>query len=146
MFCWPQRCSQGSALADEAKVWSLEQAYWQYVQANDLDGYRTLWHADFLGWPFINDEPTRKEHITDWITAHTQKGNVLNSYDLERLPVQVTRKVATTTYRVRSTWVDKNGAGKPTTSRIIHTWLRDSGGTWQIVSGISANTERVNLP
>ena len=60
--------------ADTEAVWSREKAYWQYVQANDLERYRTLWHADFLGWPSVSPEPRRKENITDWITAHTTKG------------------------------------------------------------------------
>jgi hypothetical protein len=49
----------------EEKVWSLGKAYWEYVKANDLQTYRTLWHADFLGWPTMNPEPVRKDHITD---------------------------------------------------------------------------------
>jgi hypothetical protein len=57
--------------ADEKEVWSLEDSYWRYVQANDLDRYRTLWHADFLGWPLSNPEPVRKERITDWITGES---------------------------------------------------------------------------
>src|ERR1019366_1293618 len=76
--------------ADAEKVWSLEKTYWEYVQANDLERYRTLWHADFLGWPLSSPEPARKDQITDWITAHTSKGETLKSYNLERLAVQVT--------------------------------------------------------
>lgn len=126
--------------ADEEKVWLLEKAYWQYVKANDLQTYRTLWHTDFLGWPTMNPEPVRKERITDWITTHTTKGETLKSYDLERLTMQVTDNLATVTYRVRLTWADKNGAGQSSTLRVIHTWLRNSGGTWEIISGMSAPT------
>jgi ketosteroid isomerase-like protein len=126
--------------ADAEKVWSMEKAYWGYVQANDLGKYRNLWHSDFLGWPSVSPEPLRKDHITDWITTHASKGETLKSYDLERLTTQVTGKFATVTYRVRQTWVDKSGAGQPSTIRIIHTWLRNAGGTWQIISGMSAPT------
>ena len=126
--------------SDTEKLWSLEKAYWQYVQANDLQNYGTLWHADFLGWPSVSPEPLRKDHITDWIKAHSSKGETLKSYELERLTTQVTGNLATVTYRVRLTWADKNGPGQPTTIRIIHTWVRDAGGTWQIISGMSAPT------
>ena len=129
----------GQRSADEEKLWSLEQAYWRYVQANDLEQYRILWHADFLGWPLTSSQPARKDQITNWITAHTSKGESLKSYELERLTTQVTDNVATTTYRVRLTWLDKNGAGQPASLRIIHTWLRN-GGRWQIISGMSAPT------
>jgi len=69
-----------SATNYEAEVWSLEKAYWEYVKVNDLEKYRALWHEDFLGWPFINSAPVRKDHITDWITANTSKGIKLQSY------------------------------------------------------------------
>ncbi len=125
---------------DAEKVWTMEKAYWVYVQANDLEKYRSLWHNNFLGWPTTSPEPLRKDHITDWITTRTSKGEALKSYDLERLTTQVTDKFATVTYRAHLTWADKNGAGQPSTIRIIHTWLREADGNWQIVSGMSAPT------
>jgi ketosteroid isomerase-like protein len=127
-----------AAPSDADKVWALEEAYWQYVQANDLQGYSTLWRADFLGWPSVSPEPLGKDHITDWITGHTNKGETLKSYDLEKLSIQVTGNIATTAYRLRQTWADKNGLAHTSVIRIIHTWLRDTGGSWQIISGMSA--------
>jgi ketosteroid isomerase-like protein len=126
--------------ADEKEVWSLEDAYWQYVKANDFERYRTLWHADFLGWPYSSPEPTGKDQITEWVTAHTSKGETLKSYEVERLRAQVTGNYATVTYRARLIWTDKNGTDKPGSLRIIHTWLHDAGGKWQIISGMGAPT------
>ena len=122
----------------ENQLWSLEEAYWKYVQTNDLEKYRSLWHADFLGWPLSSPEPAHKAQITDWITAHTSKGETLQSYKIERLTTQVTGAYATTTYRVRLTWAD--GVGKPGTLRILHTWVSNGEGQWQIISGMSAPT------
>jgi len=126
--------------ADEEKLWSLEQNYWHFVQSNDLQDYLELWHPQFLGWPSASPEPLRKDHIPDWIAAHTSKGESLKSYNVERLVVQVVDNVATTTYRVRMIWADKNGNEQPGTIRVIHTWLRDAHGSWEIVSGMSAPT------
>ncbi len=124
---------------DADKLWSLEQAYWQYVQAKDFEQYRTLWNANFLGWPSVSPEPLGKDHITDWITIHTEKGETLKSYDLERLTTRITGNAATVTYRARLIWADKNGtAGQPAVIRIIHTWVRQEDGSWQIISGMSA--------
>ncbi len=123
---------------DTDKLWSLEKAYWKYVKGNDLEKYRALWHADFLGWPTFSPEPVRKDHITDWIAMHTSKGESLKSYDLERLTTQVTGGIATTTYRIRVVWGDKTGARPPSTTRVIHTWVRTPGGEWHIISGMSA--------
>jgi len=132
----PLFASQPSA--DEKEVWSLEDSYWRYVQANDLDRYRTLWHADFLGWPLSSPEPVRKERITDWIAAHTSTGETLKSYELQRLAAQASGDHVTVTYRVRMTWVDKDGVDKPSNVRVIHTWLRDASHKWQIISGMAA--------
>ena len=129
--------AQNSPAADA--VWTLEQTYWQLVQTNDLSGYRTLWDQNFLGWPYVSPEPVRKPHITDWITAHTDKGETLKSFALERITVQLTGDLATVTYRVTMTWVDKQSTSAATTIRVIHTWRRIPRTTeWQIISGMSA--------
>ncbi len=127
---------------DEGRVWSREEEYWRYVKANELAGYRSLWREDFLGWPMSSPEPARKAQITSWITAQTSTGNKLESYVLERLSVQVSDNVATTTYRVKQTWIRADGASDTRTTRILHTWLRESDGTWRIISGMSAPVDR----
>lgn len=133
----PTLCAaQGSA--QEEKIWALEQKYWQYVQANDLEHYRAQWKEEFLGWPLNSPEPMRKAHITDWITNRTSKGDSVQSFALDRLVVQVSGNLATTTYRARSTWVDKKGVTSTWAMRILHTWQRNADGTWQILSGMSA--------
>lgn len=124
--------------ADEKEVWALEDSYWRYVQSNDLEHYRTLWHSDFLGWPLSSPEPVRKAHITDWIAAHTSVGESLKSYTLERLAAQATGGYVTVTYRVHMTWSGKNDVKKPSNLRVIHTWLRTPGQQWQIISGMAA--------
>jgi ketosteroid isomerase-like protein len=129
--------AQNSA-KDEAKVWPLEKAYWEYVKGNDLEKYRALWHENFLGWPFISSAPVRKDHITDWITANTSKGIKLQSYSIEQLAVQVTGDVALDYYRINATWTNGEGAEvRNDRLRITHTWIR-TGGTWQIIGGMSS--------
>jgi ketosteroid isomerase-like protein len=127
-----------AATNDETQIWTLEKAYWEYVKANDLEKYRSLWHEQFLGWPSSSSSPARKNHITDWITANTSKGVTLQSYELEQVAVQVTGDNAAVHYRIKMNW----SGPKPTdtkneTLRIHHTWLR-SNGSWQILAGMSA--------
>jgi len=131
----------GHPSADERAVWSLEDTYWQYVQTNDLEHYRTLWHNDFLGWPLTNPEPVRKEHITDWITAHTSHGETLRSCELERLAAQAPSNYVTVAYRTRMTWIGKDGTDKSGTIRVVHTWLPQAGGKRQIISGMAASPD-----
>ncbi len=124
--------------ANEAQVWNLEKAYWEYVKANDLEKYRALWHEDFLGWPYVSSAPTRKDHITDWITMNTSKGIRLQSYSIEQLAIQVTGDVAINYYRIKANWAaSKTGEARRDALRITHTWIR-SDGTWQILGGMSA--------
>ena len=129
----------GPAGADERTVWLLEDTYWQYFQSNDLEHYRALWHNDFLGWPVTNSEPVHKEHITEWIALHTSIGETLRSYDLERLAATATGSYVTVAYRAHMAWVATGGAEKPSTIRVIHTWLRTADGKWQIISGMAAS-------
>jgi hypothetical protein len=45
---------------EEAQVWNLEKAYWEYVKGNDLEKYRALWHEDFVGWHLSVQRPSGK--------------------------------------------------------------------------------------
>jgi len=98
--------------AEERAVWKLEQSYWKYAQAGDLESYRKLWHPNFVGWPNSSARPRRKDHITDWIAAYTKKGLRLESYDLEPAASQATGNVVVTHYWITDRWVDKEGHGK----------------------------------
>jgi ketosteroid isomerase-like protein len=123
---------------EEAQIWQLEKAYWEYVKANDLEKYRALWHADFVGWPFVSPAPVRKDHITDWITANTSKGITLQSYSIEQLAIQATADIAVNYYRINMTWANMAGAEVRTDRmRITHTWVRTHD-TWQIIGGMSS--------
>src|SRR6059058_4729413 len=128
-----------SAANDEAQIWSLEKAYWEYVKGNDLEKYRALWDEDFLGWPFISSAPVRKDHITDWMTANTSKGMKLESYSLEQLAIKITGDIAIDHYRIKMNWANKDGTNLRTdTLRITHTWIRTNNGSWVILGGMSA--------
>jgi ketosteroid isomerase-like protein len=123
---------------EQAQIWNLEKAYWEYVKADDLDKYRALWHENFLGWPFVSPAPVRKDRITDWITANTSKSITLQSYSIEQLAIQVTGDLAMNYYRINATWANSTGAEVRTDRlRITHTWTRTDG-TWQIIGGMSS--------
>ncbi len=130
--------AQGSGgSVDEQAVWKLEHQYWAYVQAFDLDGYRTLWHPDFLGWPSMSPEPVGKANITGWIADYEKKGLRLDSFAIRPTGTRTNSTGIVVFYVITAQWVGKNGQGEPSISRITHTWVR-SGTTWQIVSGMSA--------
>jgi len=43
---------------DEETVWNLEEAYWQFVKAGDVDSYKKLWHEDFVGLSSCTMQPS----------------------------------------------------------------------------------------
>ena len=43
--------------ADEKAVWKLEEDYWRFVSAGDVDAYVSLWHDDFALDPGLTDFP-----------------------------------------------------------------------------------------
>ena len=142
-ICWmlvcAPLCAQSSTpdSRDEAAVWRLEQSYWQYCKAVDLEKYRSLWHPKVLGWPSAFSAPAGKDHIADWLTAKINQGFAMKEATLERLALQVTGNVAVVHYRVKYGWVDPAGKETPAASRITHTWIRVGDG-WQIIGGMSA--------
>ena len=127
------------APTNETQVWNLEKAYWEYVKANNLEKYRALFRDDFVGWPLVNPEPVRKDHLTDWMTNNTSKGVKLESYSIEQLAVRVTGEVAINHYRIKLNWVkgDTGEAVRTDALRMTHTWIRTND-TWQIIGGMSA--------
>lgn len=122
---------------DEQAVWKLESAYWNYVKSVDLDKYRDLWHANFVGWPSSSAQPARKDHITDWITSYTKKGQRLQWYHLEQAASQATENIIVVHYWLTHFWADSAGNGEPSTIRLTHTWIKTGGG-WKIISGMAA--------
>jgi hypothetical protein len=133
----PGNGNAGLMADNENAVWKLENAYWEYVKALDMDHYKALWHEDFVGWPYSNSQPARKDHITDWIRAHTDKGATLAWFELKPAESQATENLVVTDYWLTSLWTDKAEHGEPFTQRITHTWIKTANG-WLIIGGMSA--------
>lgn len=122
----------------EQAVWKLEHQYWEYVKNFDLDGYRTLWENNFVGWPQSSPTPVRKAHITDWIMAH--KGERL-SYQLQPAASETWgENLVITHYWVTAAWNANSLKLPPQRTRITHTWMRTKLG-WQIIGGMSSPEE-----
>ena len=125
--------------ADVLAVWQLEEAYWEYVKTNDLEGYRTLWDERFVGWPGFSDDPVGKTEIADWIVPLHTNPNERYEYELTRKAVRAFGDVVVVHYLVRDFFRDAESGEmvrEPDTYRITHTWQR-RGDTWQIITGMS---------
>jgi hypothetical protein len=128
------------AQTDVLAVWQLEEAYWEYVKANDLEGYRTLWDERFVGWPGFSDSPVGKAEIADWIVPLHANPTERYDYELTRKAVKAFGDVVVAHYLVRDFFRDAVSGEvirELDTYRITHTWQRRSN-TWQIITGMSS--------
>ncbi|HMD42191.1 MAG TPA: nuclear transport factor 2 family protein [Candidatus Acidoferrum sp.] len=128
--------AQSSAAGDERTLWKLEHDYFQYVEANDLRAYSTLWESNFLGWPAMSAAPVHKDHITGWITSQTRKGLAFKRIELKQAAIQISGDIGVTSYWVTYQFQDESGNGTSSTLPITHTWLRNGHG-WHIIGGMS---------
>lgn len=122
-------------------MWSMEEKYWQYVQAGDVDQYLTLWHDKFVGWPCSAAHPSRKSNIGDWVKAIRNEG-VQVTYELRREAMQAFGDVAVVHYStplVRR-WPDGRVTGDGRLLKFTHTW-RKSGDKRRIIAGMCALAE-----
>lgn len=128
------------ATAAEREVWQLEEDYWKYAQAYDLESYRTLWHDQFVGWPRSEPAPVGKGGIGGWLERRRATGHSLR-YKLERRAVRQIEGAVVAHYTVHVEWVAKDGKAESEVSRITHTWVK-SGSRWKIITGMSAPIEK----
>ena len=128
---------------DEAAVWRLEEQYWQYVKAADLDGYRTLWDERFVGWPGFSPNPLGKADIANWIPPLHADPQRRYEYALKKEAVRAFGDVVVVHYLGWDIWRDTASGEiveKSEPFRITHTWQRRDD-SWQIITGMSATYE-----
>ncbi len=118
----------------QSEVWQMEETYWKDLQTVNYTHYMTLWHEDFLGWPYFSPHPVNKDGIADSLPAR-MSGVV--SYEFLEKAVRVTGEVGITQYAVKYTVATPGGQAETRVSRITHTWLKTKN-TWQIIGGMSS--------
>lgn len=129
-------CTSGPTqkqIADE--VWQREIQYWDYVIKNDKEGYLTLWHKDFIGYP---DSITRKNHIADWLADLHNNKELTYENNLFKKAVNPFGDVVVTFYDEED--ISKNNQNEIVARevyKITHTWKK-FGNEWLIIGGMSA--------
>ncbi len=122
--------------AAEKEVWQLEEKYWEFAQAYDLQSYRALWHEEFVGWPWSEAAPVGKSKIGGWLERRKNAGQSLR-YKLRREAVRQIEGAVVAHYLVAIEWVAKDGKAEGEDLRITHTWMKVDG-RWKIITGMSA--------
>ena len=126
--------------AAEKEVWQLEEKYWEYAQAFDLQSYRGLWHEEFVGWPRSEATPVGKSKIGGWLERRKNAAQTLR-YKLQPEAVRQIEGAVAAHYTVSMEWVAKDGKVEREDARITHTWMKVDG-KWKIITGMSAPVEK----
>lgn len=131
-----QSASSSGESENVSQVWRREADYWRFVKAGDVDGYVSLWHDKFIGWPCGQEHPKRKASIGDWVREVRDKHINVTS-DLTREGAEDFGNVVVVHYRFTrvDTYPDGHVEGKGKESKITHTWKRISD-TWVIIGGM----------
>ena len=128
----------------EEEVWKMEEAYWRYVSAGDVEAYVALWHDDFVGWPCFSWTPQGKANIGSWVEEIRDNDWTLD-YDLRPEAVQLFgQDVAVVHYAAEYVFGYPDGTtrGEGDWRKFTHTWMK-VGADWQIIGGMCADQEPV---
>lgn len=119
-----------------SEVWALEDDYWRFVKASDVESYLTLWHEKFIGWPCDQEHPKRKSSVGDWVREVRDKKLKVTSV-LTREGAEDFGDTVVVHYRFTrvDTYPDGRVEGRGRESKITHTWMR-VGNKWQIIGGM----------
>jgi len=52
---------------DEATIWELEERYWDCWIKEDMEGYMSLLHEDFMGWASSLETPGDKKAAREFV-------------------------------------------------------------------------------
>lgn len=137
--------SSTNALADspaltpeQQQVWQGEVNYWKYVNGRDHDGYMTMWHPEFRGWPCNTEHPADIAGLSKWSDAWFAAKTAAGEVTVPQVEAVVVDKDFAITYlSARTDWTDKDGTRKSRLEKFVHTW-KPTGQGWKIVGGMCA--------
>jgi hypothetical protein len=143
LFLFPNTLKAQDKGSSEDQIWKMEELYWNYVKANDIENYLTLWHKDWVGWPGFSTKPIYKSNISDWIPPLFADKSKIFDYELKKMAVvSFGDDIVAVHYGVGLFYIDKETSKKtsPKWSKITHTWKR-YGEKWLIITGMSADLD-----
>jgi ketosteroid isomerase-like protein len=126
-----------SALQKE--VWQMEETVWRDIKTANEQHYLSLWHDNFLGWPYYELAPVGKTALAQDVHRRFARNGTVD-YEFLSKSVRVTGDIGITQYAVRTNFIGADGTTKPEDRRITHTWLKTAHG-WKILAGMSASIE-----
>lgn len=118
----------------EKKIWQLEEKYWEHWINKDMEGYLSLLHDGFIGWPSQLEMPSGKKSAQKFVQDFWNQVKLFG-FDMKPAAIKIIDGVAIVHYFVNG----KDEAGNRVGSRyrITHTWIKQ-GGKWQVMGGMSS--------
>jgi hypothetical protein len=119
------------------EIWALEEAYFANLYKANYKVVLAIAHSQFLGWPDAVSQPVDKEEsarfMKDLIPSPTSC-----TFKIERAGIRLLHDVALTQYTILVTCDEAPAARKTQSSRITHTWVKESG-RWKLLGGMSCD-------
>ncbi len=126
---------------EEKKVWQFEEKYWEYWLKKDIEGYLSLLHENFLGWPSSLELPGDKKAAREFVQNFWTQIELF-AFEMKPAGVTIIDDVAVVHYFIIGK--DKDGNPVGNRYRITHTWMKQ-GGKWQVIGGMSSVTnDKIN--
>jgi ketosteroid isomerase-like protein len=118
----------------EATIWELEERYWDCWIKEDMEGYMSLLHEDFMGWASSLETPGDKKAAREFVQNFWSQIKLF-AFEMKPCTIRIIDDVALVHYFLL--WKDENGNQIGNSYRITHTWLKQAG-IWQILGGMSS--------
>ena len=121
----------------QKEVWDREKAYFGYLQTKDLDGFMSLWHERFVGWPDYSEHPVRKPETRASVAEEFHNNPNRQPGIPTPEEVETFGDVAITHY----VWPASSELAKQK-FRVTHTWIKDRT-EWRIIGGMSCDVSSI---
>jgi hypothetical protein len=119
------------------QIWKLEEKYWDYWIKADIDGYLSLLHEDFIGWPSSLDTPRDKNAAREFVLDYLAQSKPF-AFEIKPAGISVITNVSIVHYHIISKDEEGNQIGDR--FRITHTWIKVDG-NWKVMGGMSSKSD-----
>jgi len=118
----------------EKEIWQVEERYWECWIKGDIEGYMSLLHEDFIGWPSSLEMPGDKTAAREFVQNFWTQIKLF-AFEMKPAGIKIIDNVAVVHYFL--VWKDENGNQVGNRYRITHTWMKQEG-NWQVIGGMSS--------
>jgi len=119
----------------EEEIWALEEAYFANLYKANYEGVLALVHSRFLGWPGAVPQPIDRAESARFMKQLVPQPTSC-TFKIERAGIRLLGAIALTQYVLRVNGSETSGVTKTQSSRITHTWVKESAG-WKLLGGMS---------